>query len=413
MNPANLTPSGNPTDGIDLRSEWHAFCDRLKDGAEVVLDPARPGDDVDRAEGLRALLRRTANEVSRVLEGGGTERPELAWIHPFKNGQDNPDALYQMAELDLSRTYRLSGSVGTVRYLGITAMTTDFASADIQQFLNLNGDDLTAEPHGEFEVFFGAGPAPDGTPDDCFLEMPPRRCSLIVRQFFNDWESEAPADLHLECLDAPTEPGRLDPARLAAEMHPMADRVVDMTAFWAGFGQAHLERNQVNSFDHSLGHVRSGHGATADQGGSLDQGYGQTWYRIAPEEALLLEVYVPECAYWGIQLGDVWYQSLDWWNHQSSLNGHQAVVSDDGIFRAVISHHDPGIANWLDTTGSNEGCITYRWNQATSQPVPTCRLIPFAEIADHLDHRWAPITPDERRTVLRSRRRGALRRFRR
>ncbi len=413
MNPANLTPSGNPTDGIDLRSEWHAFCDRLKDGAEVVLDPARPGDDVDRAEGLRALLRRTANEVSRVLEGGGTERPELAWIHPFKNGQDNPDALYQMAELDLSRTYRLSGSVGTVRYLGITAMTTDFASADIQQFLNLNGDDLTAEPHGEFEVFFGAGPAPDGTPDDCFLEMPPRRCSLIVRQFFNDWEGEVPADLHLECLEASTELGRLDPARLAAEIHPLADRVVDMTAFWTNFGQAHLQRGQIKSFDHSLDHVRAGPGATAYQGGSLDQGYGQTWYRVEPDEALLVEVDIPECAYWGIQLGDVWYQSLDWWNHQSSLNGHQAVLSEDGAFRAVISHHDPGIANWLDTTGSSQGCITFRWNQATSHPIPRCQLVPLAKLSDYLDDRWTRISPDERHETLRKRRRGALRRFRR
>ena len=86
--------SATTESSVDLRTEWHAFCDRLKDGAEVVLDPARPGDDIDRAEGIRALLRRTANEVSRVLEGGGTERPELAWIHPFKNGQDNPRLLY-------------------------------------------------------------------------------------------------------------------------------------------------------------------------------------------------------------------------------------------------------------------------------------------------------------------------------
>ena len=112
---------------VDLRAAWHAFCDRLKDGADVVLDPDLPFDDVDRAEGLRALLRRLMSETNRALEGGGTTRPELAWIHPFKNGQDNPDALYQMASLDLSRTYRLSGTVGSVRYLGVTAMTTDFS----------------------------------------------------------------------------------------------------------------------------------------------------------------------------------------------------------------------------------------------------------------------------------------------
>ena len=116
---------------VDLRSAWNAFCDRLKDGADLVLDPGRPGDDIDRAEGIRALLRRLASEVSRDLEGGDPEHPELSWIHPFKNGQDNPDGLYQIAHVDLSRTYRLSGNVGTVRYLGISVMTTDFSDGKI------------------------------------------------------------------------------------------------------------------------------------------------------------------------------------------------------------------------------------------------------------------------------------------
>jgi len=409
MPPSNRTVHETAANEIDLRSQWHAFCDRLKDGAEVALDPSRPGDETDRAEGIRALLRRIANEVSRTLEGGGIHRPELAWIHPFKNGQDNPDALYQIAEIDLSRTYRLSGSVGTVCYLGITAMTTNFAEAAIEQFLSLNGDDLSNKPHGEFELIFGAGPTPEGTPAERFHKLPPRTCSLIVRQFFNDWEGEVPADLHLECLDPESGSARFDPGGLVSQILPLADRVVDMTAFWADFGQAHLARQQVNSFDH----VQAAPGATSHQGGSFDQGYGQTWYRIADDEALLLEVDIPECAYWGIQLGDVWYQSLDWWNHQSSLNGHQAILGEDGFLRAVISHHDPHIANWLDTTGSTQGCITYRWNQATSQPIPRCQLVPFAELADHLDDRWTRISRDERHEALRKRRRGALRRFRR
>jgi hypothetical protein len=83
------------------------------------------------------------------------------------------------------------------------------------------------------------------------------------------------------------------------------------------------------------------------------------------------------------------------------------------VFRAVISQRDPGIANWLDTTGATQGCITYRWNQADSNPVPTLELVAFDDLAARLDDRWAPITQDERSEVLRLRRRGALRRFRR
>ncbi len=396
-------------DDVDLRSAWNAFCDRLKDGADLVLDPGRPGDDIDRAEGIRALLRRLASEVSRGLEGGDPEHPELSWIHPFKNGQDNPDGLYQIAHVDLSRTYRLSGNVGTVRYLGISVMTTDFSDGQIEQFLTINGNDLKTDDDGTFELLFGAGPCPNGTSSAVWHALPPRRCSVLVRQFFYDWEGEEPADLHLECLEPGPAPSRLGPTGLTSHLAPTADRVVDMTAFWADFGGQHLARDEVNSF----AHVQSTQGAASLMGGSLDQGYGQAWYRIAEDQALLLEVEIPECAYWGIQLGDVWYQSLDWWNRQSSLNGHQALVGTDGVFRTVIAHRDPGIANWLDTTGSTQGCITYRWNQADSQPVPTVELVAFADLANRLDDTWATITPEERSEVLRRRRRGALRRFRR
>ena len=394
---------------VDLRLAWNSFCDRRKDGADLVLDPGRPGDDIDQAEGIRALLRRLASDVSRDLEGGDPEHPELSWFPPFKNGQDNPDGLYQIATVDLSRTYRLSGNIGTVRYLGLSVMTTDFSEGKIEQFLTVNGDDLQTDETGTFELLFGAGPCPDNTSSAVWHALPPRRCRLMVRQFFYDWEGEEPADLHLECLQPGPALSRLGPIDLTSRLGPTADRVVDMTAFWADFGSQHLVRGEVNSFDH----VQSAQGAASSMGGSLDQGYGQAWYRIAEGEALLLEVEIPECTYWAVQLGDVWYQSLDWWNRQSSLNGHQAVVGTDGVFRAVIAHRDPGIANWLDTTGATQGCITFRWNQATFQPVPTAELVSFDDLTARLDDRWSKVTPVERAKVLRLRRRAALRRFRR
>jgi len=288
-------------------------------------------------------------------------------------------------------------------------MTTDFSEGKIEQFLTVNGDDLQTDETGTFELLFGAGPCPDDTSSAVWHALPPRRCRLLVRQFFYDWEGEEPADLHLECLEPGPALSRLGPIDLTSRLGPTADRVVDMTAFWADFGSQHLVRDEVNSFDH----VQSAQGSASSMGGSLDQGYGQAWYRIAKGEALLLEVEIPECTYWAVQLGDVWFQSLDWWNRQSSLNGHQAVVGTDGVFRAVIAHRDPGIANWLDTTGATQGCITFRWNQATFQPVPTAELVSFDDLTVRLDDRWPKVTPVERAEVLRLRRRAALRRFRR
>ena len=58
---------GASTSENDLRNAWYDFCDRLKDGAEIVFDGDRPIDDVDRAEGIRAILRRLASDTGCVM----------------------------------------------------------------------------------------------------------------------------------------------------------------------------------------------------------------------------------------------------------------------------------------------------------------------------------------------------------
>ena len=55
--------------------------------------------------------------------------------------------------------------------------------------------------------------------------------------------------------------------------------------------------------------------------------------------------------YQGIQLGSMWYISLDDTSHQTSLTADQARADPDGNLRFVISERDPGVANWLETTG--------------------------------------------------------------
>jgi hypothetical protein len=75
--------------------------------------------------------------------------------------------------------------------------------------------------------------------------------------------------------------------------------------------------------------------------------------------------------YWSFSLGNVWWETIDYGNRQSSLNGHQAVVDDDGKVRVVVAHQDPGAANWLDTGGHSEGAIILRCVRTVTAPVPT------------------------------------------
>ena len=119
----------------------------------------------------------------------------------------------------------------------------------------------------------------------------------------------------------------------------------------------------------------------------------------------------PAAKYWSIHLGNYWMESLDFANHQSSLNGHQAVLDADGVFRAVVSLRDPGVANWLDPAGHAEGSMIYRWNQADGAPIPAARVVPFGEVRAALPPPTQTITPEERVAMIERRREHVRRRY--
>ena len=147
-------------------------------------------------------------------------------------------------------------------------------------------------------------------------------------------------------------------------------------------------------------------------GGATDQAYAECWYDIAPGQALLIEVEVPECVYWNVQLGDIWGQSTDWVNRQSSLNAGQAVL-DNGILRVIVCEADPGYNNWLDLGGCTQGQILFRWNQASVIPKPVARPLAIEDLPGAMPESETMLTVEERSAALSRRRRAALARFRR
>ncbi|MEM7142319.1 MAG: DUF1214 domain-containing protein [Actinomycetota bacterium] len=373
---------------------WERFCDQLKEAGRFVAD-----EGSDTAEGYRHLTRLLAMNLSSELENTDPTRPQLGWVFNQKMGQDNPDGRYQQAPIDTSRTYRLWGNLGSVRYLGLNIMTWTFGREPIRQLLLLNGDDLGADDDGNVEIHIGPDPRPDDHAGAWHQVEPVANCRLLVRQFFADWENERPAELHLECLDPdPAEP-RLDESTLDERLGAVVASVALMGPYWHGFAQTY----PVNEF----------HPPQDDAGalgGTGDQFYGQCQWTIEPGEALIFEATPPPCTYWGVQLGDRWYQSLDYIDRQSSLNDHQAVLDPDGVFRAVVAHEDPGFANWLDTGGCDGGSITYRWNQAEHDELARLRLVRLADLDAALP--TSPrVTSEARAETLRRRRAGALARF--
>jgi hypothetical protein len=137
------------------------------------------------------------------------------------------------------------------------------------------------------------------------------------------------------------------------------------------------------------------------------QHYYQGLFRLEPGQALILETDLPETVrYWNVQLSDPLWNSIDWLNHQSSLNGRQVQIDSDGKFRAVIALDDPHVPNWLDPGGWHEGSMMLRWTEASSGPAPTLISVSVGELRDHLPADTPFVTPVERDIAVRARRRG-------
>lgn len=391
----------------EMRQAWIDFCDELKGAVDYVFAPDQvAGSSVDQAEGVRHVLRSLIKASLNTFENADAHYPELGWFHPNKMGLDNPDAFYQSAPLDLHLSYELSGNLGSASYLGIALMSMEWGSGAVELLLSVNAAELKADEHGDFLVTFSPHPDPGDTGHPWF-QLPEKRTSLLVRQFLSDWDNEEVAHLSLRCVDPDEVQSRISPDELVGKLGRVAAEVNRVPQHWNDFFRQHIERGEVNSFDHVATAPADDVGAL---GGSTEQHYAECWFEIGSSDALLVEVEIPGCVYWNVQLGDIWGQSSDWVNRQTSLNDAQAM-RDAGVLRVVLSHTDPGYANWLDLGGLSQGLIVFRFNQSDVNPVPRARLLPLAELPAAMPSSEPTVTPTERAEILARRRRAALRRF--
>jgi hypothetical protein len=77
-------------------------------------------------------------------------------------------------------------------------------------------------------------------------------------------------------------------------------------------------------------------------------------------EAFVVDVSDGGAEYFTVPLSNIWGTTLDIVDRTGSLNKSQSVPNDDGTYTYVISPTDPGVANWIDSDGLNEGILTLR-----------------------------------------------------
>ena len=126
-------------------------------------------------------------------------------------------------------------------------------------------------------------------------------------------------------------------------------------------------------------------------GGLATQFFLAGHYDLGDDQAMVVIVPVAgkdTAPYQGIQLGSMWYISLDYINHQTSLTAEQARADPDGMLRFVLSERNPGVTNWLELTGHRRGYIQLRWQRLCRslgpRDGPSAEVVPFTQLAERL-----------------------------
>jgi hypothetical protein len=373
--------------------------------AEKVLDLlADPADPLARQETYRLMFMSLAAGFQSTFVD-----PRLPdFVQTVTNVMNsvgvNPDFIYGYTPIDGTGTYRLSGRRGDAVFV-----LFDFAAGGLgvhdalgPSVGTLDIDKCRIGSDGTFDVLLSTE-RPAGYAGDWF-RLDPRATTAAIRRAYYHWGEERDTSVAIERIDLPIAQRRLEAGEIARRLELLAGFVGRYVEFALRYGKRQREQGLINKLEHD---------DWAGRGGLEGQHYYQGIFRIRPDEALILETELPgRVRYWNIQLNDPLWNSIDWFNHQSSLNAAQAVLDTDGRFRAVISLEDPGVPNWLDPGGHEEGSLMLRWTEASSGPEPTLKLVKLAELRAHLPEDTPTVSFELRQESLRKRRRGAQLRHR-
>jgi len=349
---------------------WREFCRTLEKAGEIIVNDSAPQSAFDRAEGLRYLSRLTRAALETFVENADPQAPELVRTchETIKMGADNPDNHYQNAPISGKYEYRIRGNRGTVHYLGFGTQAGNYgATGSLEPTGYLESADMEIAEDGSFEIIVSRNDHAGN-----WLPMTPETRTLVVRQTFLDKNGEVPAQLSIERIDGAHAPRPITAFSIDRGLHAAGRFVAgcaNLFSLWAGAMTRHT--NELPRFDAEV---------AGRAGGDPNIVYHHSYWRIATDEALIVEVTPPPCDYWNFQINNHWMESLDYRYFPISLNKHSAHLASDGSVRIVVAHHDPGCGNWLSTCGHDRGTMCWRWIRADDPPQPRTRVVKLGEL---------------------------------
>ncbi len=340
--------------------------DAIAEAERLVAEAPHIDTEADLLEGLQYLAGCIAGCMHLAFD---YERD-----HPFlqsgtgpwtKMGLDNPDTLYFGTRLQANHDYVVTGRRGTTTDLSFQLLGGEYTDNNVPASQAAFDDrELQIAADGSFE--WRVRPASPG--------------QLVIREVYGDWSAQR-GTLAISRLDtAGTAPPPLTRETIEKRYATAGKQLVSRVKTWLQFPQWFYFNIPVNTMV----------APRLTPGGLATQYSSAGHYDLRPDQALVITIPVSDAPYLGFQLGSLWYISLDYINHQTSLNNTQAQQDPDGKVRIVVADQNPGVTNWAETLGHRRGILQFRWQrvsrQLTDADGPTVELVDLDAVPTKLPY---------------------------
>ena len=347
---------------------WNEFCDQLKAAQGALKYPGAPQDAFTQAEGTRYLTRLTRAALEAFVEYNDPAFPVFRrMVHEtVKMGADNPDNYYFNARISGKYEYRITGKRNTIHYFGFFTQNGDYGTTGgMSPCGAIDHKSINYDEDGGFEIILSRSRKGKN-----WLKMTAETGIVIVRQTFLDRFREVPAEITISNLDGRTVPEPLSPEAIDEGLKTASLFIAGaplLFARWAKGFKKHT--NLLPQFDPEVSNAA---------GGDAGIIYYHSHWKLAEEEALVIEVKPPSCDSWNFQLNNYWMESLDYRYFTICINKATATYATDGSVKVIVAHKDPHLPNWIETCGHTEGTMCWRWYRLAPGEEPTeprCRVV--------------------------------------
>jgi hypothetical protein len=370
-----MTTQPTPSDiQRHAQETWEAFCEDLKQAGSQLIREDHPLSELDAAEGLRYLSRMLRTGLERHVEGAD---PADTFLYPLSAerikgfGGDNPDTRYFGAPISSKYTYQLSGDFRSCAYISL--MTTGFDEDGAYRVTgSLDSDGMPESRQEPVEIAISGREGGDETDNagtlDHVLSTTVDTQSLLVRCTFDDVSAKQALRLALSRNDSSGAP-------VQCAFEPISKGLLETAKFVRG--QAESCTNQSVGLRKNVNQLPlQDPERIRKAGGDPNVFYYSAGWSVAEDEFLVIQLStIPECTTWGLQINNLWTESLDYTQAQIHLNKSNTQLNSDGGATIIVSERDPGRPNWLRTMGHRSGTANLRLMGAKEPLVAELRVV--------------------------------------